>query len=292
MTDVRRFACTQCGKCCNRSPEVELSEAGGLADAFVFRLMFRLYRMPRQFGRNGPESVELFYQKKRLLNAHAARAYPKKVVSNGKALERTQYLMISALVVDTQAGACAALVDERCSIHPRRPLACRTVPSHYSRPDALAERDFDAFVSTPGYRCDTSAGAAPFLQDGRIVDAETLQARADALTLAQRDRAWKEAIFRRMKRAGGDAFPTLTEVEANAAFAAMTVSMRLGWETAVEARLLSPEACRRLIERQLAIIEYELGRDDSGAADSQTLREMRVEYQKALSERSSGRQAT
>jgi hypothetical protein len=48
MTDpaeTLRFACTSCGQCCNRSPEVELSETLDLADAFVFRLMFRPYEL-------------------------------------------------------------------------------------------------------------------------------------------------------------------------------------------------------------------------------------------------------
>ena len=64
--DVRRFACTQCGACCNRSPEVELSEAAALADLFVFRLMFRIYERPRAFagylacGRSG--SAEAFHE--------------------------------------------------------------------------------------------------------------------------------------------------------------------------------------------------------------------------------------
>src|SRR5438128_2583810 len=74
----RRFACTQCGKCCNRSPEVELSEAAPLSDVFVFRLMFRLYWLPRHLadyrerGESTATAEAAFYQKKRLLAAFAA----------------------------------------------------------------------------------------------------------------------------------------------------------------------------------------------------------------------------
>ena len=77
VANYRRFACTQCGKCCNRSPEVELSEAAALADVFVFRLMFRLYFLPRRLGdylrtAGGPAATaEVFYQRKRLLGAYA-----------------------------------------------------------------------------------------------------------------------------------------------------------------------------------------------------------------------------
>jgi Fe-S-cluster containining protein len=141
MSGVRRFACTQCGKCCDRSPEVELSEAGALADVFVFRrLMLRLYSLPTAPERGS--NAELFYQKKRLLTAHAASAYSKKVMRDGRAVERMHYLMISALALNTRIGSCPALEAGRCNIYNRRPLGCRTVPFHYSRPDALAERDF------------------------------------------------------------------------------------------------------------------------------------------------------
>ena len=165
MSDVRRFSCTLCGACCNRSPEVELSEAAALCDIFVFRLMFRLVSLPR-FSERGPiGSSDLFYQKKRLLAGHAAAEYSnRKVMLGGKKVESVQYLMISALAVDTSPGACAALKSGRCSIHADRPLSCRSVPFHYSRADGLALADFDRFVATPAYRCDTGKDAPLFLQ--------------------------------------------------------------------------------------------------------------------------------
>jgi Fe-S-cluster containining protein len=280
MSDVRRFACTQCGKCCNRSPEVELSEAAALADVFVFRLMFRMYRLARtpESGASAP----LFYEKKRLLAAHAARAYSKKAMRDGKVVDVTNYLMISALALDTMPGACTALTENRCTIHHRRPLGCRTVPLHYSRPEALAADDFDAFVGTPDYGCDSGEGAPVFLQDGRMVDGETLQARAAALALAERDRPWKEAIVRRMKRNKGDGLPRFQDLETNAGFAAMTGSMRPAWAIAVDAHLITDRDYRATARRQLATIERELARGNAG--DVETLREMAAEYRHALHE--------
>src|ERR1043165_8839296 len=112
-----RFACTGCGACCNRSPEVALSEAAALAGGFVFRLMFRLYQLP------SAGSGEEYYQSKRLLAAFAARKYP----ARRKSPEATNYLIVSALTLDTGGGACAALGNGRCTVYDRRPLACRTV---------------------------------------------------------------------------------------------------------------------------------------------------------------------
>ncbi|HJP69869.1 MAG TPA: YkgJ family cysteine cluster protein [Sphingomicrobium sp.] len=284
MSDVRRFACTLCGKCCNRSPEVELSEAAGLADMFVFRLMFRLYSLPRVPGRASPGGRELFYQKKRLLEAHSVRKSPIKLMRSGKAVDGLRYLMISAIAVDSRRGACAALSSGRCSIHDRRPLGCRTVPLHYTRPEGLALTDFEAFVAMPGHDCDTSEGAPPILEDGRIVDAEILQARADALELAKRDRSWKEAIVRKMKasRSGDDALPSLAEVEANSGWAALTSSMLVGWQIAAEAGFMTNEEVRALVQLQLERIGLELARSSSPAEDCQTLREMRVDYERTL----------
>src|SRR5207237_3142904 len=94
----------QCGACCNRSPEVELSEAAALADVFVFRLMFRIYERPRAFagyrasGRSG--SAGAFHESKRLLNAFAARKGSTKKRHGGKTVEYDHYLMIYLLTVD------------------------------------------------------------------------------------------------------------------------------------------------------------------------------------------------
>jgi Fe-S-cluster containining protein len=284
MSEVRRFACTLCGKCCNRSPEVELSEAAGLADMFVFRLMFRLYSLPRVPERGSAGGSELFYQKKRLLEAHSARKHPIKLTRSGKVVDGFRYLMISALALDTSPGGCAALSSGCCSIHDRRPLGCRTVPLHYSRPEGLALSDFDAFVSIPGHDCDTSEEAAPILEDGRIVDPENLRARADAMGLAKRDRSWKEAILRKMQvsRSADDALPTLTQVEANSGWAALSSSMLVAWQIAAEAGLMTKEEVRELAQLQLERIELELARSCGTAEDCQTLREMRVDYGKAL----------
>src|SRR6185436_11552020 len=104
---TRRFACTQCGKCCNRSPEVELSEAAALSDVFVFRLMFRLHWLPRTLGDSlepGTRPADAgasFYQTKRLLGAFAARKYPARAWRGGKPVEQVKYLTISALALDT-----------------------------------------------------------------------------------------------------------------------------------------------------------------------------------------------
>ncbi|MBO0750029.1 MAG: YkgJ family cysteine cluster protein [Porphyrobacter sp.] len=271
-----RFVCTQCGQCCNRSPEVELSEAAALADVFVFRLLFRLVRLPRA------SAGEAFFEKKRLLNDYAVRKRPVRTRHEGRSVDETEYLVISALTLDTGAGACSALEDGHCGVYDRRPFACRTVPLHYTGVEAAAANDLAAFVATPGYACDTGESAPVVVQDGRIVDLPTRQARAEALAAAERDREWKQAIVQRTKSPGGLPLPSLQQVETSAAHGAVSTSMRAAWQVAVDAGLMAADACRALVQAQLATIERELAFGHGSADARQTLAEMRSEYRHAL----------
>jgi Fe-S-cluster containining protein len=284
--EVLRFACTLCGKCCNRAPEVELSEAAALLDVFVFRLMFRLYWLPSQakdyleWGNRKQRSSSVFFEKKRLLNAFSARRYQAKGLRDGKRVAFTKYLVISALALDTVDGECGALGGNKCSIHERRPLSCRSVPLHYSRAEANAAADLEAFVGTKGYRCDTSDAAPVILEDGRIVDPMIVAARSRAIEVAGRDRPWSEAIARRM---GGPvspalSLPSLEEIEANAGLGALTVSMRAAWMIAADAGLITAGECDRRIGLQLQTIRSELASGRCSTDAIETLREMEKEY--------------
>jgi Fe-S-cluster containining protein len=283
---VRHFACTQCGKCCNRSPEVELSEAAGLSDVFVFRLMFRLYWFPdrvsdyRRSGEGQPNRTAVFFEKKRLLNAFAARKYPTKAMRDNKRIACTKYLLVSALAVDTIDAACSALSDNRCSIHDRRPLTCRSVPLHYSRAEALAAIDLETFVNTSGYQCDTSDAAQIILEDGRIVAPEIGAARSAAIALAARDRPWGEAIVRRMSDpvSSRQSLPSMEEIESTAALGAMTVPMRDAWQVAADIGVMTRGECDGLIELQLGTIRRQLASGRCSKNAVETLKEMEVDY--------------
>ena len=283
---VQRFACTQCGKCCNRSPEVELSEAAALSDVFVFRLMFRLYWLPthardyRPGGERPANSSSIYFARKRLLNAFAARTYTARAMRDGRQVAYNQYLVISALALDTVEAACSALRDKKCGIYGRRPLSCRSVPLHYSRVEALAEPDLKAFVGTSGYRCDTGDTAPIILKDGRIVDPQIGTARLDAIEVAKRDRSWSQAIVRQMSNPNSSApsLPSLKEIEANAGLGATTISMRAAWQIAADAKLITSFECDRLVELQLRTIRQELASRSCPDTAVETLAQMEAEY--------------
>lgn len=268
-----------------------MSEAAALADTFVFRLMFRLYWLPVHESRSraardcGANTADTFFERKRLLNAFAARKYPLKLRRDGKAVAYTKYLVISALALDTIGGACSALLDNKCGVHDRRPLSCRSVPFHYSRTEASGAADLTAFVATKGYECDTS-DAAPIVWDsGRVIDADIAAARSQALAVAQQDRRWSDAIVRRMnaKSSASSSLPSVDEVEANARLGAMTTSMQVAWRIAADAGLIAPGECDRLVAAQLDAIGGELARPGCSQEARRTLGDMQAEYRQHLS---------
>jgi Fe-S-cluster containining protein len=283
--EIRHFRCTECGACCNRSPEVGLSEAAGLADVFIFRLMFRIYRMPRHLSdyskaENDPQMAKAYFEKKQLLSQFAARKNSVTARNARKSVEYTQYLILSALPMDIPIGGCGALLNKHCSIYDRRPLSCRTVPFQYSRPEALAERDFDAFVARPSYHCETGSGAEIVLKNGKIVQSDFLRGRTSAIELAGMDCVWNNAILYRMKHNRGSsmALPKLKDIEANAPLGAMTTSMRVAWNIAADAGLLSDAEYQELVSNQLSIIERELNEARCMPDDRRLLAQMRTEY--------------
>jgi Fe-S-cluster containining protein len=260
-----------------------LSEAAALADVFVFRLMFRVYEVPRLFAPGAADdpaaaSAGAFHESKRLLAAFAVRTRIVKRRHNARTVEYSRYLLISALTLDTGAAACTALSGGLCGIYDRRPLACRALPFHYSRPEASAERDLAAFVGTEGRACDTGGGAPVVLAQGRIVDPGSLRTREAALQLRALEGRWQDSILHRLKTGFGTSLPSLAEIEANAGLGATTTSMRVAWQIAAEAGLIGADACRALIAAQAGVIERELAGQGGRPDARETLAEMRAEY--------------
>lgn len=282
----RHFACTQCGACCNRAPELELGEAAALADVFVLRLMLRIYSLPRSladYASDLPraEASAEYYESKRFLGLFAAASWNAKVRRDDHAIDYVQYLSLSVLPLDLGLGVCAALSGNSCAIYASRPLSCRTVPLHYSRPEAAAVRDLDAFVTAHGFRCASCSDAPLVIDGGAIVDPAMRAARTAALVQADRDAQWKAALVKAMK-AGIHGLPSPRLVEANAVTGALTASMLGAWQVAEAARLTDAGTTRHLLAVQSALIERELGRVGVSPQAMISLRELRREYAAAL----------
>ncbi len=262
-----RFACTACGLCCNRGPEMELTEATALAGVFITQLLFKMHSLPlyphskraAQWSEGRTSSlprVEALEEERTHLNKFTAREKIDK--SKGRSL----HLTISALTLDREKGKCPALADKRCSIYPSRPSSCRTVPMHYSRPASVLGGYLDSFVSSPGYECDVSADA-PVVFDGRaITDTSVEAARREALELVRSEMGWKTAIAALMDdnhAALAAGLPTFDDVlsHSDAGHAAVT-PMLVAWRVARDAGLISRETFKSVCQNQIALIKAEL----------------------------------
>lgn len=266
---VRRFACTSCGKCCDRGPEMALSEAAALAGVFITSMLFRVYSLP--LAKSSKGAARWSEAQGSTLPVGAALDEERAWLSHfsvrdtiDRARGRSLHLTISALTVDREKGRCPALSDNLCGIYETRPLTCRTVPMHYSRPPSVLASYLDRFASKPGYACNTSADA-PMVFDGRgVTDASALRTRHEALDLAASERGWKTAIVSLMDDPGvalAAGVPTHNAVIRNSdAGSATAVSMLVALRVARNAGLLAPgefdEACRK----QVALLKSELAR--------------------------------
>lgn len=278
----RRFACTRCGKCCNRAPELELGEAGDYADTFVLQLLMRIYSLPRSLAdyESAPPREDAsaeFYESKRLLNLFAAASWNAKVRRGERVVDYVQYLSLSVLPLDLGRPECPELSGDRCGIYERRPLSCRSVPLHYSRPAAAAARDLDLFTRTPGFLCATGPEAPLVVAAGEIVDPGMLAARERAQEQARRDAPWKAALVKAMK-AGAHGLPSPRAVEAQVARGALAVSFKAALTEAANSGLLDAGEATRIAAQQVALIDRLLGASDLSADTLATLQQMRRDY--------------
>jgi Fe-S-cluster containining protein len=252
--------------CCNRGPQMELSEATALADKFITSLFFRVYSLPlhkraaqsRQARGGGLRVAEALEEERDTLSHFSTRD------EIDKSKRRSLHLTISALTVDREKGRCPALVENLCTIYESRPFSCRTVPMHYSRPSSALGSHLDEFVRTPGYSCDTTMNA-PVVFDGQaITDPSVKQARDEAFKLAQSERAWKAKLVSLMDDPGAASAAGLPTYEDVLRYAdggsAAAVSMLIAWRVARDAGLISAGSFEEICRKQIALIDSELER--------------------------------
>jgi hypothetical protein len=246
-----------------------LSEATRLAGVFITSLLMRVYSLPLAKGSKGaarwsqyqgsslPTGAALDEQRAHLGHFAVCNEVDK---SRGRSI----HFVISALTLDTRKGRCPALNGNLCGIYEQRPLTCRTVPMHYSRPLSVLGGHLDRFVRTPGHQCDTSA-AAPIVLDQRGIADESLQRlREDAKSLAASEHGWKAELVSLMDRpdaALAAGLPAYTSVLQNSdAGSATSVSMLAAWRVARNLGLLSQQAFTEICRNQIALIDAELAR--------------------------------
>lgn len=272
QSGARRFACTSCGRCCDRGPEMELSEATRLADSFVTSLLFRVHSLPTSersawagiWWRDRQSRIPLrpaLDEAQRHLGHFASR----RRVDRGR--DRQIFLEISAIVQQGGAGQCPALRGSLCGIYDKRPLSCRTVPMHYSRAPSTLQAYLDQFTGTPGYACDTGPSAPVIVDGNKMVDPGVRDHRDQAIALAKADRRWKQALVELMEdeaRAAAAGLPSHDAVlsASDNGYATM-LPMIVAWRVARKVGLLSTEQFNQICAQQADLIRSQVARESS-----------------------------
>lgn len=288
---VRRFACTACGRCCDRGPEMEIGEAAALADRFSLSLIFKVHSLPTSerspWARRWRGVLGTTLGVRQALDEQRRQLKPFAALRRvDRARDRQIFLTLSAMVDDDGAKSCPALFDGRCSIYERRPLTCRTVPLHYSRAPSTLQAYLDGFTATAGYACETIA-APPILARGQVQVEEVRRAREEALLVASGDSTWKAAMIALMDDAEAArevGLPTLGDVMTNSDRGyATSVPMLVAWRVALRQGLMARAAFDQACRRQIAVLEV---MKTAPAQDAATVERLAL-YRSALLDRRS-----
>ena len=288
---ARRFGCTACGKCCDRGPEFELGEAESLAGLFVTSVVFKTHSIP--LNERSDWAAEWWSKRASRIPLRPAleEARQHHALFAGHQLSdrhrgRRRYLDISAIAGDDGQGRCPALAGTQCSIYDQRPLTCRTVPLHYSRPPSMLLAYINRFAGTAGYACDTGPEAPAALDGNRIQDHAIIQSRQLAIATARQDRPWKRAIIAAMEdesMAAAVSLPSLQAVldNANKGFATQ-LPMVVAWRVAVRQGIMTHHAFAEVCRQQARLVRGKLAKLPGGTMRGEYLDLLAV-YQSELS---------
>lgn len=142
--DTIHFSCTQCGKCCDKSPMANFYDLFSLADEFIFQTAHHgllSYNQKR-------ESVELtdFYR----MIGHTL-VLPE--------LDAVLFYYINFMAVEYPQSTCSKLKDNLCSIYSKRPSSCKLSPINDGFDDTQQWRTINIFkekVELNDWKCDFS----------------------------------------------------------------------------------------------------------------------------------------
>jgi len=256
---------------------MEIGEAAALADQFSLSLVCKVHSLPisersswarrwrQMLGTSLGVRQALDEQGRQMKIFAAARRVD-------RARDRQMFVTLSALVDDDGSGQCPALSNGRCGIYERRPLTCRTVPVHYSRPPSTLASYLDGFTRTPGYECETLT-APPILSVQGVLSEQLCAARDQAVRQAAVDRVWKAALIERMGHpdtALAAGLPTVDDVIRNSDRGyASTVPMLAAWRVALGRKLITAAAFEDICRRQLSLLQR--SKEAPGLADRRAL---------------------
>lgn len=145
--DTIHFACTQCGKCCDKSPLANFYDLFNLADEFVFQTAHHgllSYNKKRE-----AEELTQFYR----MIGHTL-VLPE--------LDAVLFYYINFMAVEYPQETCSKLKDNLCTIYSKRPSSCKLSPINDGFDDTQQWKTINIFkdkVENKDWKCDFSENA-------------------------------------------------------------------------------------------------------------------------------------
>lgn len=153
--DIVHFACTQCGKCCVKTPNMSFEDIMQLSNHFIFQTT---HNVEISYATNPLEKLQLEYYQ---MIGHTIMIPD---------LDASLFYHINFGVLPLQnSNQCDKLVDNKCSIYMDRPNACRLLPISNNFDEELQWKAVNFFAKKElGWDCDFSTAAPILLKDNQI----------------------------------------------------------------------------------------------------------------------------
>lgn len=153
--DTVHFACTQCGKCCVKTPNMSFEDIMQLSKHFIFQTT---HNVAISYATNPLEKLQLEYYQ---MIGHTI------VVPE---IEASLFYYVNFGVLPLQnSNQCDKLIDNKCSIYMDRPNACRLLPISNNFDEELQWKAVNFFAKKElGWECDFSKEAPVLLKNNQI----------------------------------------------------------------------------------------------------------------------------
>lgn len=156
--DIVNFACTKCGGCCKKTPNMSLIDMLELSNEFIFQTAHNVAVSTTQ---NPLEKRQLEYYQ---MIAHSIMM---------PELEATMFYFVDFSVTPLQSSTNCEKLGENgeCNIYLNRPNACKIFPLSNKFDDSLQWKSVNFFknmVDKGEWKCDFSSSASVLLKDNEI----------------------------------------------------------------------------------------------------------------------------
>lgn len=153
--DVIHFSCTQCGKCCVRTPNMSFEDVMQLSSEFIFQTT---HNVSISYANKPLEKIQLEYYQ---MIGHT-------IVMPDLDASLFYYVNFNVLPLESKTS-CEKLVDNKCSIYMDRPNSCRLLPLSNNYDEELQWKAVNFFAKKElNWDCDFSNDAPVLIKNNYI----------------------------------------------------------------------------------------------------------------------------